>query len=53
MLDFQYDFMLQIPLAINFNDPRRAGLGNHHAAVLQRLKRMHLDTFSPVAVPEG
>lgn len=42
--------MKQRSLAVDFDDPRRARLGDHHPAIFERLKGVDLDGFALVPV---
>ena len=50
VIDLQLHLALNLAVAIHFNDPGRAGLGDHRQAVFHALKGMHLHRFAGVGL---
>ena len=50
VIDLELDLMQQLAGAIDFDDSGRPALRNHHASVVQWLKRVNLDSPSRVPV---
>ena len=50
VIDLQLHLALNLAVAIHFNDPGRAGLGDHRQAILNALKGMHLHRFAGVGL---
>ena len=50
VVDLQFDRVEYLPSTIDFDDPRRSALGNHHAPVGERLKGMDFHGPAGIAI---